>query len=349
MKNQQDKYCRNCHYPLSAKAKYCSKCSQKYTTGKVSVGHFVQEFLEDHLNFDSKLIKTAFALIIPGKLTEEYFKGRHKRFASPLRLFLVTALVFIASISIDFSVNELENKDLIIFQKEMTRKKFFQQFDGLQNQVKDQYNTTIVDNALDSLTSKVRPLLIFDDTLRISNSLDIEFLPFLKVPNIAKVDLLTKAPEEIAAMYSNGNNFWYQFFFTQALKLYLSGGSLVNYIFSKLTWSILFMMPFLALILKLLYIRRQRFYVEHLIFSFHFHSFLFLLISFAILFFNFLPTPLFVGIIFYIFVHLFLSMKRVYQQGNGKTFLKFLMLYVSYLFLITVVGLLTLLLSFIFF
>ena len=88
------------------------------------------------------------------------------------------------------------------------------------------------------------------------------------------------------------------------------------------------MMPFLALLLKLLYFRRNRYYVEHLFFSFHFHAFVFLLGTLLILLQNVLSGGLIAILALSIFVYLFMAMKKVYGQGFFKTFLKFILLLV---------------------
>lgn len=42
------------------------------------------------------------------------------------------------------------------------------------------------------------------------------------------------------------------------------------------------LMPFFALMLKLLFVRRDPLYIDHLIFAFHYHSFLFLVLTLLI-------------------------------------------------------------------
>ncbi len=90
------KYCPNCHYPLPSFGEYCSNCGQKYTDGKINVWRMVGDFLESVLNIDSKIFRTIGGLFVPGKLTAAYFKGRHKRYIPPLRLFFVMAVIHFA-------------------------------------------------------------------------------------------------------------------------------------------------------------------------------------------------------------------------------------------------------------
>ncbi len=94
------------------------------------------------------------------------------------------------------------------------------------------------------------------------------------------------------------------------------------------------MLPVFALLLKLLYLRRQRYYVGHLIFALNYHSFAFLVFLATTLATALLPTT--VGgvinalLILYLHVYLFLAMYRVYNESWGKTLLKFFVLYICY-------------------
>jgi hypothetical protein len=103
-----------------------------------------------------------------------------------------------------------------------------------------------------------------------------------------------------------------------------------------------FSLPLLALILKLVYVRRRQFYyVSHGIFSLHLYIFIFiaLLFLFSIGDLNdhlhwtiltFISTILIIGL----FVYQYLALKNFYRQGWGKTFLKYIL--INFLFLIVI-------------
>lgn len=83
------------------------------------------------------------------------------------------------------------------------------------------------------------------------------------------------------------------------------------------------LIPVFALLLKLLYIRSKRFYVEHLIFSLHFHTFALIILLLAALLNS--PTanvlaPLMIGI------YLYIAMREVFKQPCFKTLVKFSLL-----------------------
>jgi len=93
------------------------------------------------------------------------------------------------------------------------------------------------------------------------------------------------------------------------------------------------LMPLFALLLKLLYIRSGRYYMQHLIFSIHFHAFVFLTIL-AITVTRFFRIPVLSQwmslLIMTIPLYLYLSMKRFYRQGFWPTFIKLNLLSISY-------------------
>jgi hypothetical protein len=89
--------------------------------------------------------------------------------------------------------------------------------------------------------------------------------------------------------------------------------------------------PLFALVLKILYIRQRRFYVEHLVYALHIHTFLYvsvIITSLAVMAANRVVPPLSGWIIavlsITIFVQIFLSIRRVYGQNWFMTMLKFL-------------------------
>jgi uncharacterized protein DUF3667 len=89
--------------------------------------------------------------------------------------------------------------------------------------------------------------------------------------------------------------------------------------------------PLFALVLKILYLRKHRFYVEHLVYALHIHTFLYvsvIITSLVVMAIN-RTMPVLGGWItgimaIVIFVQIFLSIRRVYRQGWFMTMLKFL-------------------------
>jgi hypothetical protein len=337
------KICHNCLSPLPEDALYCPQCSQKYTTGRVPLKELIADFFNTQFNLDSKFFKAVFAIFQPGKLTIEYFNGKHVTYASPIRIFLLTAILFFAVASIETDGVNLEMNDEDLFAK-AEEIKSIQLLDSISREVKDQFDHSQVNTALDSL------LAGFENARRSgrdSITLSLKFSENIDDLNVAKKDIVELSLDELADKYGM-DSFYERILFKQQIKAVKNGKSLLNYFVSKLPLMVLLMMPFLAVFLKLLYIRREFYYVEHLVFSFHCHAFVFLIATFLALLGDFLGGWIALFIIG-IVVYLFVAMKRVYGQPFGKTLLKFIILSILYLALSLAFFILTLIISFVLF
>lgn len=102
------------------------------------------------------------------------------------------------------------------------------------------------------------------------------------------------------------------------------------------------LLPVAAFQLKILYFRRKKLYLEHLIFSLHVHAFIFsLLIVSVILDYTWVMR----GIIIISLIYLYLAMKRFYGQSHPKTISKMILLLASYGMATTLVMVFTMLVT----
>ncbi|MBD0255355.1 MAG: DUF3667 domain-containing protein [Cytophagales bacterium] len=97
------------------------------------------------------------------------------------------------------------------------------------------------------------------------------------------------------------------------------------------------MVPLAAVILFALYRKTSRYYMEHLIFSLHFHSFVFVLLSGYLLVSSYLLSGkvlvnrvLLTTLLAAVLAYLLAALRRVHRQPGGKTLLKFSVLVGSY-------------------
>jgi hypothetical protein len=79
------------------------------------------------------------------------------------------------------------------------------------------------------------------------------------------------------------------------------------------------LLPVFAVLLKILYVRRKRFYIEHFVFALHFHACAFILFTLAVIG---RAEWMFIAIAVILPIYGVLAMKRTYQQGWFKTLLK---------------------------
>ncbi|MEJ0041719.1 MAG: hypothetical protein WDM81_05695 [Rhizomicrobium sp.] len=68
--------CANCRKPLLGP--YCAVCGQPQVTGRRSVHNLLYAFVKDVVNFDSRILRTARALLFqPGELPQGVPRGPH--------------------------------------------------------------------------------------------------------------------------------------------------------------------------------------------------------------------------------------------------------------------------------
>ena len=111
--------------------------------------------------------------------------------------------------------------------------------------------------------------------------------------------------------------------------------------------SLFIFLPIFTLFLKLFYIRKKFTYVDHLIFVFHTQTVFFMLLTILYLisfFTNINADSAWVFLLIFL-IYLIIAMKKFYQQGYFKTFIKFILLNMVYMFLgsigVVIVGLIS--------
>ena len=328
--------CPNCYYPLPRFGQYCSHCGQKYTDGRVTVMSLVRNFLEDSLNLDAKIWRTLGALFIPGKLTKTFFAGKQQRYVRPLRLFFVFAILTVAAVSFfeaEFAQGFFVDID-DAFDQDIHYSSFLEQLDTTSTALREKLPVE-QHAALDSLWLKMSGE--YEDSIGIGvNFGSVDEWENLSNFNIAKSDIATLDPDTLLEKY-NVTDFWDRLILRQNLRLQSQGENFAAYILNQAIWMMMLIMPVLALFMKFLYIRRPYYYVEHLIFSFHGHAFLFLVLIVLMLLDNVSAISdhmeeIWAGGFLVMQFYFYKSLRNVYQQSRFKTIVKFLILNFLYIF-----------------
>jgi len=297
--------CKNCSYVFEEAQpdEFCPQCGQENNERIVSLGRFLKDFTNQYLVVDSKMSVTIGTLLfIPGKLSLAYSQGRIASYVIPFRLYFIISLVYFSI----FSAKLLSLVDNTPPMKVLS---------GLEKPFTNEEGVVV--NLKDSILQEVKEgqpgsFHFFDNKV----SIDRVFALADKYDATTTMDTLKKE-------YPFFNNNPVATTITkQIVKLYQSQGKdFVNYFIGMIPLMMLLMMPLLALIFNLLYIRSKRYFVEHLVFFLHIHSFLYLLLVLYMLIWGFngqwLPWLLLISTIY-----LMLSMKKMYGQGWFKTILK---------------------------
>jgi len=334
--------CPNCNISVQPIDKYCSNCGQKQISKKLSLGQLFQEFVDNFFNIDARIWRTLMGIFVPGKLTTQYFLGRHQSYSNPIRFFLVTSIILFTIFSfkgLDFLNMELVDSDLW---KKTERSIHFKEFhailDSVATDLKAENTSPITQITLDSLQARMPQPEVID-------SIEGEINISVGDVKLSPIDIVQLDEEELLKRYGF-ETYTQQLVMKQFVRVIKKSGNFANFIWSNFPLMLLFMMPALALLMKLFYIRGGRYFVEHLVFSFHIHAFLFLISGFLVLIdSDWLPDWLYPLFLFLFSTYLFAALYRYYGQGVGKTFVKFSLLAVGYVLLLLLAFLVTFLVS----
>ncbi|MFI5155500.1 MAG: DUF3667 domain-containing protein [Chitinophagales bacterium] len=88
------KHCLNCGHTVNSK--YCPQCGQATDTGRLNWKSFNAEFLHALTHVEKSILGTSWQLIKnPGKVMDEYFAGKRKKYQTPIGFFLVWVTISI--------------------------------------------------------------------------------------------------------------------------------------------------------------------------------------------------------------------------------------------------------------
>ncbi len=356
MNTSSSKICQNCTTENESSFQYCPNCGQKNTDGKITFSELWTEFQDAAFNIDSRTWRTLKHLFNPGRLTVEYFSGKHKRYVHPLRLLIITSVLTIIAMGFQgfssFTNHSYDIKERILknYERQRVYRILKKVTDNTNAIFPAQQTEIITDTILTTLNDSMR-VLLFESSDEAANRWGDRYGDSINVNHyasfgsekpeyISKRDFLYLEEEELVGIYKKDAGILDRLIFKQKIKLIKDESQIFAAMVGHTTWAILLMMPCLALVLYFLYIRHSYFYIEHLIFAFHFQSFSFLVLAILIAGMNIFPWWLFIPFLVIIWIYLFISMWKVYQQSIGKTVLKVLLLSIAYggLFLLLLIG-----------
>jgi hypothetical protein len=295
---------------------FCPQCGQRKVDVRVSLRRMLMEVMDDQLSLNSSLPRTVVSLFFrPGHLTREYVQGRVVRYIPPFRLYLVSSLLFFILLPL---VPGVENINVSI--EDETRADSLRIAAEVDSVLLARARVTGQDTTQYAAAVKKRGSR--------GANVNVNFGPDPEnviAPLRPLAERMQQTEARLNAMPSR-----------EAVR------TLRNAFMDNAPMGIFVIMPLFAFILKLLYARRKRFYVEHFVFALHVHSFAFLLLAIMMLM-QVEWVSWVLGVWF--LISLYIAMKRVYGQGYIRTFFKYLLLGQAYMLLLVVGVLATVILT----
>jgi Protein of unknown function (DUF3667) len=327
---RSEKNCLNCGAYVTER--YCTHCGQENVEIKESFGHLITHFFSDLTHYDSKLFVTLKDLLFkPGFLTNEYLAGRRAGYLHPVRMYVfVSFLYFLVSLS--FNDDEHRSEKAIAQVAAQDARK----------QIADSLNVMLTIGKSKTAANKTKDSLIHMMLTKVgADSLpdkNITILFDLKYNDLVAFDSVQKTlPEQ---QREKGFKPWLYRHWLNTISLYGREGknSLIKIRTAHVIPKMMFiLLPLFALLLELFYSRKKYFYADHVIFSLHFHTAVFLIfLIFAIVS---LLFPAFTRDarnleIFLAAIYLGLALKRTYGQSAFRTIMKTMGLTILYSILI---------------
>lgn len=280
-----DLYCQNCNSGLEEDFEFCPSCGQK-TNDKLTISVLFYNTISNYFSFDARFLKSFIPLMIrPGYLAEKFLQGKRLLYLHPAQMYLFISVIFFFIIS--YSTRELVQEANKI-NEEVTKSKFI---DIGEDVLKQELDSIAIDSNLKPINDNEQIVMLKESDLKLKDS------SFTKEGKASeniftelnfdkkKIDSLVDAGSSEDLIYremgmSENPGFLERRFFKRVLSLVEGGGagSMVQAFFDSIPISMFFLLPLFALILKIFYYNKGP-YVYHLVFSFYFFSFLFMVFS----------------------------------------------------------------------
>ncbi len=338
-----DRQCLNCHAGIFLQEQFCGLCGQKQVPLKQPLYNVLRQFFATFFQLDNRLWRTFGRLFIPGELTLEYFRGKRRSYIHPFRLFFFFLIVCFGLLAINAAELRVETGKTLFRSIETKQAKH-----EVINELKSALDTSGLRDLSSGQSEPIDSLLQqFLNRYSQSDSITVVALGGRNPYRVAIHDIATKSETELLEMYQVTGRAE-RLIFRQVFRLALRGDNFPQYLIRQSSWSVLLLMPVSALILKLLYFRRSRYFEEHLVFSLHTHTMLFFMLCLLML-----ATRLPSGIFYFILLSTlpgallygFVAMLRYYGQGPVKTLLKSIFFGFMYCWAFFFIFILTLLIS----
>jgi len=259
--------CQNCAAPLTGP--FCAQCGQHDVDYHRGFHHLFHDLLENLFHFEGKFFVTvAWLLVKPGRMTLEFLAGRRASQLNPLRFYIFVSVLFFLGVSllnhghlIDLPRHQVED-----IQLDLTR--------GAK-----QINDATTDFSEDEKAELIRRITAAAQTDgKFDRDAAIKAIRAARkpVPFISASQPTDKgAHTKVRINRSSALG--------ESLVRKLSTGELSlmdiwDAIEHRIPTLLFLGVPLFALLLKIFYLRSGKFYVEHLIFSLHLHTWFFLVV-----------------------------------------------------------------------
>jgi hypothetical protein len=340
-KKDQDRHlthCENCGAPLAGH--YCGQCGQAAVDYRRSFRYVIADVLDSFLNWDSKFFTTIALLILkPWRLTNEFLAGKRVRYVNPLRLYLLASILFFFAVNFGTKGIRFDPTKFPEEKRAEVAAAIADKRDEIEAELKKGNLTPKqrrkAQKALDYLT---KPTSSATATPMPEQTPSATAAPGASPTAESAQQIYGPVGDRPFVVYDDAKSTtpferWIEARAKEKMGEHgTKMGLFISTMFSNLPYMMLCCIPLFALVLKVLYVRRRIFYIDHLIYALHIHTFFYaglMLIVLATIGLNrFAPGPIaewLIALLWIAFVtQIFLSIRFVYRQGWFFSIFKFL-------------------------
>jgi len=302
--------------------KFCANCGQDNRVSVVAFPRLVADFLTDLFNFDSRMFGSLWPLVArPGLLTKEFLAGRRARFIPPVRMYLFLSLFF-------FGVIALLAPSEIKFDADDERQATSESTNEVAREIADELAAERAAHAAERADPNRKGRKVAGGEgwgVRVDD--DEEKVELTDAESGFLKEAEDRATHNLKRLRDDAE----------------FRGLLLRRGIGNLPLMMFLLLPIYALMLKILYVRSGRYYVEHLIYSLHLHAFIFLTLGAIFAWMGTLDAMGYQPVVHellvvawwvYFCLYPVLAMKRVYGQGWLKTTFKYCIVGLAYIVLL---------------
>ncbi|WP_316784066.1 DUF3667 domain-containing protein [Pedobacter frigiditerrae] len=368
VKLRKEKDCLNCGHIVEEH--FCPKCGQENIVTKEDAFHMVTHAIADYFHFEHKFFGTIGPLLLkPGRLTKEYVAGKRMSSIHPIRLYIFISIVFFLVVlgGKKFGENSEANEDRkstadttktvpkpqdTLAKKKLTAEEISEIKESLRyvpnaNGLRD----SIIKKTIEEATSGKKE----------NEGASIRFggkkkKGFSNKWATKDTSVVQYERNQASLAKDKRDGFIKHYFIKRTIELEKYENPEEKFLedfLHNIPKMMFLLLPMFALILKLVYISKKRYYYEHLIYSFHLHSAIFLSILATMLLqwlFSFIyEIDAWLGILcgIYIIWYIYRSLRTFYGSTRWITVLKMFFLSFAYNIVLTICFLVVIAVSFV--
>lgn len=352
-KLRKEKDCLNCGHLVEKH--FCPQCGQENIEVKEDALHMVAHAVADYFHFEHKFFSTLKPLLLkPGKLTQAYVSGKRVSFIHPIRLYIFVSIVFFLVVLSGQDKQHGRNQPAKPKAQPAARTEV-QKDSLLAERLKDLDTSLNEGMKYVPLTAADKAKLIEDikRDIKKGGKGDIKYTKGWNTGEGIKFGGSWLPGDSTVAQYekrqaalpkTKQDGFLKHYYAKRSIELNKYPNPKQKFIedlMHNVPKMMFLILPIFALILKIVYIRKKRYYFEHLIYSFHVHSAMFLAILLTMLlqwiFHFFFPLTEILSLLclLYLTWYIYRSLRTFYGSTRWITLLKMFFLFICYNMVLT--------------